>query len=146
MAPRAVIILVNYQCNSEVENGDDSLKSALFRAAQKPENIEALKVILRSVFFSCSTVLHFFSFFFQQTLQTCIKLISELCEFLICYHSRDDDGNTPLHTSARYGNLQAVEVFLEWQRKNQGEERAELVCNNEGKTSAHLAAEFDNPR
>ena len=42
---RAVIVLINYQCTSEVEKGDDPLKSALFRAAQKPENIQALKVI-----------------------------------------------------------------------------------------------------
>ena len=80
-------------------------------------------------------------FFFNKHL----KLISELCEFSVCY-SRDDHGNTPLHNSARYDNLQAVEVFLKWQYRNQGEEQAELVCNNEGKTSAHLAAEFDNPR
>ena len=91
-----------------------------------------------------SFILFFFTFF-QQTLQT-YKLISEHCEFLVCYRSRDDHGNTPLHTSARYDNLQAVEVFLEWQHRNQGKERAELVCNNEGKTSAHLAAEFDKPR
>ena len=47
MAPRAVIILVNYQCDSEVENGDDPLKSALFQAAKKPENIQALKVMIK---------------------------------------------------------------------------------------------------
>ena len=45
---RAVIILINYQCNSEFEKGDDPLKSALFQAAQKPENIQALKVPLTS--------------------------------------------------------------------------------------------------
>ena len=47
---RAVIILINYQCTSEVEKGDDPLKSALFRAAQKPENIQALKVISRNLY------------------------------------------------------------------------------------------------
>lgn len=74
------------------------------------------------------------------------KLISNVCEFLICYNSRDDDGNTPLHTCARYGNLKAAELFLGWQYRTHREEKVELVRNFEGKIPAHLAAEFGHLR
>ena len=74
------------------------------------------------------------------------KLISKVCEFLICYNSRDEDGNTPVHTCARYGNLKAAKLFLDWQCMTQGEEKVELVRNFEGKIPAHLAAEFGHLR
>ena len=74
------------------------------------------------------------------------KRISKVCEFLICYNSRDDDGNTPVHICAHYGNLKAAELFLDWQSMTQGEEKVELVHNFEGKIPVHLAAEFGHLR
>jgi len=75
------------------------------------------------------------------------KFVNKVCRFSVCYHSRDEYDNTPLHTSARCGNLQAVKIFLEWQCRDQEEERLELpVRNAEGKTPAHVAAECNHPK
>lgn len=88
-----------------------------------------------------------FLFFFPATTTTNVhKCISKVCEFSVCYRSRDEHDNTPVHTSARYGNLTALQVFLDWQHRDQWEEKVELICNNEGRTPAHLALEFDHFR
>ena len=95
--------------------------------------------------FCCLPILHFF--FFPTTTTTNVhKRISKVCGFSVCYHSRDEHDNTPVHTSARYGNLTALQVFLDWQHRDQWEEKVELICNNEGRTPAHLALEFDHFR
>ena len=101
-----------------------------------------LSIIYASVH-SYSFILYLYSFL---TYTNKHKLISKVCEFLICYNSRDEDGNTPVHTCARYGNLKAAKLFLDWQCMTQGEEKLELVRNFEGKIPAHLAAEFGHLR
>ena len=74
------------------------------------------------------------------------KLISKVCAFSVCFRSLDEDGNTPLHIAASCGNLPAVEAFLEWQDRNQQDERLDLVQNAEGKTPAHVAAERNHSK
>ena len=80
-----------------------------------------------------------------QTTTNITKLISKACGFLVCYASRDEDGNTPLHTSACCGNVEAVKVFLEWQDSSLDRKEVKYLRNVDDKTPAHLAAEYDQP-
>ena len=146
----AVVYKNDVAFDAMVEKGGDFLSSTLFEAAKKPDtsNIQALEVPFWN-YVICryfAAYLSSTSFSPTITITNVHKWISKVCGFSVCYHSRDGHNNTPVHTTACYGNLTAFQVFLDWQHRDQWEEKVELICNNEGRTPAHLALEFDHFR